>query len=177
MQEYTLINEHLLSGNTLSRLTKAIEFATKMHEGQFRKGGDAYISHPIAVVNILLEKGIRNEETLIAGVFHDLKEDTKATDIEIIEHSSEETLRLVNLVTKVPGYIKSEYMKNISEDPSGVLLKLADRLSNLRDAVVTDVKFKKKYVAETEEYFLSLAKNTIFEKDINDALQILKNTY
>ena len=62
----------------MGRLEAAIEFASVKHEGQYRKGGAPYITHPVAVANILKEKGF-NEDYQIAGIFHDLLEDTDAT--------------------------------------------------------------------------------------------------
>ncbi len=65
------------------RYRAALDFATKKHDGQWRKGGAAYITHPVAVAEYLAQDGM-DEDTQIAGLFHDLLEDTDATEAEIL---------------------------------------------------------------------------------------------
>lgn len=159
-------------------LLKAIDFATKKHFGQKRIGGLDYITHPIAVANILLSKGF-DETTAIVGVYHDLKEDTDATDEEIIRHGGtdgETVLRTVILLTKAKGYIMKDYIYKISQDFRAKMVKLADRLHNLQCAVVASESFRKRYIKETEEYYIDLAKGTVFDDDIQMALEVLKAT-
>lgn len=163
---------------TTATLLKAIDFATKKHFGQKRIGGLDYITHPLAVAMILMSKGM-DSTTVVAGLFHDIKEDTNATDEEIIQFGGtdgKEVLRLVNLVTKTKGYIMKEYVYEISQDYRALMLKLADRLHNLQCAVVANESFRKRYIKETEEYYVELAKGTVFEDDIQMALEILKAT-
>ena len=64
------------------RFKKALEYAAAKHKGQYRKGGEAYITHPEAVARILRDKGF-DEDYQIAGLFHDLLEDTDASEEEI----------------------------------------------------------------------------------------------
>ena len=96
-------------------LEKAIEFIKQKHAGQKRKQGTPYYTHPLAVANLLKEKGF-SIEYQIAGLFHDLLEDTDATLQEIIELSNEKVAEAVRLVTKTDGYVMSEYIKNIKEN-------------------------------------------------------------
>ena len=82
------------------RLEKAIEVATKAHEGQLRKTGEPYIIHPIAVMKILQEWNM-DEDTVIAGILHDTVEDTTLTLKEIEEEFGKDVAFLVNGVTKL----------------------------------------------------------------------------
>ena len=67
----------------------ALNYASQKHSGQYRVGGDPYISHPVAVANILKEKGF-GIDYQIAGLFHDLLEDTNATEEEILSIAGKE---------------------------------------------------------------------------------------
>ena len=159
-------------------LLRAIAYAYKKHEGQTRIGGKPYITHPVAVAKILEDKGF-STPYLLTGLFHDLKEDTDATDDEI-RFYGEDVLHAVNLLTKVnmlkgnKGYSMPAYIKAISEHTMAKMVKLADRLHNLLCAVEADKSFRMRYIKETEEYYLDLAKGTVFEEDINNALNALK---
>ena len=90
---------------------KALNYATKMHETTpVRKGnGDAFITHPVAVAELLHEKGF-GTDVQIMGLFHDLLEDTLAIDEEIVALGSREILEVVKLLTKENGYTMDEYM-------------------------------------------------------------------
>lgn len=133
---------------------KALEFATEKHSGQFRKGGDPYIVHPIAVGEYVKDKGI---DYRLAGLFHDLLEDTDATEEEILSHSNEKVLEAVKLLTKTEGYVMEEYIGAIKQNDIAFAVKNADRLHNLRSAFCTSEEFKRKYVLETVDWFLDFS--------------------
>ena len=76
---------------------KALEYAKKKHEGQFRIGGAPFIVHPIAVAEILRQDG-KQVEYRVAAVFHDLLEDTDASEQEIVEIGGEDVSKAVNIV-------------------------------------------------------------------------------
>lgn len=156
-------------------INKLIEFTKQKHKGQKRIQGTPYYQHPLAVRNILKSKGF-DEEYQIAGLFHDLLEDTDTTYYEIIEISNVKIAEAVRLVTKEPNYSKKDYYSRIKQNDMARMVKLADRVHNLRDANFTSRTFKEKYIQETEEYFIDLAKDTVFEEDINDALRELKDS-
>ncbi|MER2114262.1 MAG: HD domain-containing protein [Solibacillus isronensis] len=155
-------------------IAQAIDFTMKKHEGQFRMGGDPYYKHPIQVMNILIRKGITKTAYLLTALFHDLLEDTDATDKEILDLGNKRVLNAVKLLTKTEGYDMHTYIEGIKSNLMARMIKLADRLHNLLSAVVANKKFQLRYIKETERYYLDLAKGTVFEDDINNALNALK---
>lgn len=138
------------------RFKKALDFSEKKHRGQFRIGGLPYITHPVEVANILRKNGY-DEEYQIAGLFHDLLEDTDATEQEIREIGGKDVLDAVKLVTKKQGYIMSDYISGIKENPMAFAVKAADRLHNLRSAVVADDDFKRRYILESIDWYLDFS--------------------
>ena len=147
-------------------LKLALEFAKDKHKGQKRIGGDDYITHPIAVCEIVKSQGF-DENCQIAALFHDLLEDTDATEEEILKYGNEKILEAVNLLTKKKGYNMAEYIDAIKQNPIAFAVKSADRLHNLQCAVVADEKFRKRYVSETLEWYLD------FSIDIKEAVKKL----
>ena len=143
---------------------KAFEFAALKHSGQYRKGGQPYITHPIAVSEMLKKQGL-GIEYRIAGLFHDLLEDTDATEAEIKALSNAEVVKAVKLLTKQPGYVMAEYIKGIKQNKMAFAVKAADRLHNLRCSFEADENFRRKYIAETQRWYMD------FSAEIPQALQ------
>lgn len=139
------------------KYNRALEFATKKHNGQFRQGGDPYITHPIAVSEYVKAKGF-GVDYQIAGLFHDLLEDTDATEQEILQYGNEQILTAVKLLTKVKPYNMAEYVGNIKNNPIAFQVKESDRLHNLRSAFCTSTEFKRKYILETIDWYLDFSK-------------------
>lgn len=131
----------------------ALEYTTRMHEGQFRIGGDAYITHPIAVSEIVRDWGY-GEDYQIAALFHDLLEDTQAAPSEIKNLAGDEVMTAVELLTKKKDYVMADYVSAIKNHPIAFRVKAADRLHNLRCALVASEEFKRKYVLETLDWYL-----------------------
>ena len=138
------------------KLKLALEFATEKHKGQKRIGGDDYITHPIAVCEIVKNQG-HSQSCQIAALFHDLLEDTDATEEEIIKYGSLEILEAVKLLSKQKGYVMSEYIGGIKSNPIALAVKGADRLHNLQCAVVANEEFKRKYILETVDWYLDFS--------------------
>lgn len=138
------------------RYAIALEFATKKHDGQYRKGGDPYITHPITVAQYVREKGY-GIDYQITALFHDLLEDTDATDDEILQYGNEKILEAVKLLTKEKGYDMAEYVSKIKQNDIAYQVKAADRLHNLRSAFVTSTEFKRKYILETVDWYLGFS--------------------
>ena len=148
------------------RLQLALEYAKEKHKGQKRIGGDDYITHPIAVCEIVKSQGF-GEDYQIAALFHDLLEDTDATEEEILKYASPEILEAVKLLTKEKGYVMSEYVNSIKQNPIAFAVKTADRLHNLQCAIITDEEFKRKYILETVDWYMD------FSPDIRKAVKRL----
>lgn len=152
-----------------------VEFIKEKHSGQKRIQGTPYYLHPLEVSNMLARKGF-SEEYQIVGLFHDLLEDTATTYEEILEISNSDIAEAVKLLTKEKEYVMSEYIGAIKQNQIAKMVKLADRIHNLSEAHLASKNFQKKYIKETEEWFLDLAKNTIFEQELIDVLNYLKQS-
>ena len=148
------------------RVRRALEFATLKHKGQKRIGGDDYITHPIAVCEIVKKQGY-GEDFQITALFHDLLEDTNATEKEILEYGNQNVLTAVKLLTKIKGYDMQTYIEGIKGNQIAFVVKSADRLHNLQSALVANVEFKRKYILETVEWYLD------FSKEIKGAVKKL----
>lgn len=148
------------------RVEKALLFATEKHKGQKRIGGDDYISHPIAVCEMVKEQGY-GEDYQITALFHDLLEDTSTTEQEILQYGNQEILNAVKLLTKKKGYIMAEYIQGIKNNDIAFVVKTADRLHNLQCALSTSIEFKRKYILETVDWYLD------FSTDIKKAVKHL----
>lgn len=148
---------------------QALAFAAQKHKGQIRKGGEPFITHPITVCEMIREQGYGMDYQLTA-LFHDLLEDTDATEEEIEALGGQKVLKAVKLLTKEKGYQMPAYIAGIKSDPMALAVKTADRLHNVRSAGCTDEKFKRKYIQETETWYLD------FSEDIRIALEELRKT-
>ena len=123
-------------------IEKAYQFAKEKHDGQFRKSGEAYIYHPMNVALILISI-YADYETISAGLLHDVLEDCDCTSEEMEEKFGKNITKLVQGVTKLSKihfsteneYLIDYYKKIIvgmSEDVRVIIIKLADRLHNMR---------------------------------------------
>lgn len=151
------------------KIRLALAFASEKHKGQKRIGGDDYITHPIAVFEMVKAQGYGEDYQLVA-LFHDLLEDTDATEEEILRYGNEKILNAVKLLTKHKGYVMEEYIGAIKKDEIAFVVKTADRLHNLQCALVADEKFKRKYVLETVDWYLD------FSPEIRKAVKTLADS-
>jgi guanosine-3',5'-bis(diphosphate) 3'-pyrophosphohydrolase len=146
---------------------RAYVFAAKAHEGQFRLSGEDYIEHPVAVARILSElEG--DAHTLAAALLHDVAEDTDVTIEEIRQEFGVEIARLVDGVTKLSRIQfhsrMEEQVSNLrkmflamAEDWRVVVIRLADRLHNLRTLDALPVDKQKQTAEETLDIYAPLA--------------------
>lgn len=138
------------------RYDNALRFAAEKHKGQFRIGGAEYITHPMAVAEIVKRQGY-GIDVQIAALFHDLLEDTDATENEILALSNENVLEAVKLLTKQKGYVMESYVSAIRKNEMAFSVKGADRLHNLRCAFACDEDFKRRYILETVDWYLDFS--------------------
>ncbi len=151
-------------------IEQCIAYATKKHANQTRKEGTPYIEHPLWVMHYLREKGF-DETYQVAGLFHDLLEDTDATEAEILELSNQVVLQAVKLVTKEAGYQPKEYLQRIMSDSIAKEVKIADRVHNLSSIQLPEMKeFCKRYLQDTEQYLP-------YSAEIQSIYQTLKEKY
>lgn len=126
----------------LSKIISAYEFAAKAHANQFRSSGEPYITHPLAVSFILLELGM-DTDTICAAMLHDVVEDTDVTLEEVKKRFGQDVAMLVDGVTKlgkIPLFTKEEQQAEnvrkillaMSQDIRVIIIKLCDRLHNMR---------------------------------------------
>jgi GTP diphosphokinase / guanosine-3',5'-bis(diphosphate) 3'-diphosphatase len=148
-------------------IRKAYAYGKKMHEGQVRQSGDPYFSHPIAVAAILTEQRL-DDATLITALLHDTIEDTKSTFTEVSQLFGPEVADLVDGVTKLTNLqLSSAHSKQaenfrklfmaMSKDLRVILVKLADRLHNMRTIKSMKQEKQLQKARETMEIFAPLA--------------------
>ena len=142
---------------TVTTVKKALRFMYKAHDGQVRKfSGEPYVVHPRSVANTIW-KLTKDESLAIAGAFHDVIEDTKFTYEDIASEFGTYIADLVKELTSDPELIKkfgkTDYLVNkmnrMTDD--ALLIKLADRLSNVSDFGSDGKKFRDKYGPATRE--------------------------
>ena len=127
----------------LSLIEKAYDIASRAHQGQLRKSGEPYIIHPLCVA-IVLSQLEMDKETIIAGILHDIIEDTDISKEEVTKEFGEEVALLVDGVTKLTQLnyehdkieIQAENLRKMflamAKDIRVIIIKLADRLHNMR---------------------------------------------
>ena len=148
-------------------LRRAFAYGTQMHEGQVRKSGESYFTHPVAVAAILTEQQL-DDATIITALLHDTIEDTKSTYTEIERLFGHEVAELVDGVTKLTNLqlssAQSQQAENLrklfmamSKDLRVILVKLADRLHNMRTIKSMPLEKQAQKARETMEIFAPLA--------------------
>jgi guanosine-3',5'-bis(diphosphate) 3'-pyrophosphohydrolase len=175
------------SGFNQKIVEDAIEYARIMHEGQTRSSGEPYYTHPVEVAGILAEMKM-DTATIVTAILHDTLEDTKATSEDLEKKFSSEVSMLVNGVSKltkiesqtVEGKQAENFRKLLlamSEDIRVLLVKLADRLHNMRTLHFIQKPEKRYRIArETMDIYVPLAERVGVHK-IKEELEDLAFTY
>ncbi len=152
------------------------DFVKIKHINQKRIQGTPYYLHPFAVADMLANNGY-GLDYQIAGLFHDLLEDTDTTYEELAELSNTNVANAVKLVTKERNYQMDDYVSRIEQNDIAKMVKLADRAHNLLEAHFASNKWINKYVAETKEWYLKMSKDTPFEKQLYDIIGKLERQH
>ena len=159
----------LFEGEDRSVIEKAIELGKRAHEGQFRKSGDPYIVHPLTVAKILRENMHMDTTGVAAAVLHDVVEDTWVTTEDLEGEFGKEVAFLVDGVSKIGRVeVKSRLQQQaetvrkmilaMSQDIRVLLIKLADRLHNMRTIeFIPDENKRRKIAEETLDIYAPLA--------------------
>jgi GTP pyrophosphokinase len=167
-----------LKADDVSRLQRAYAFSEAAHHGQFRKSGEPYISHPLAVAKILAQWHL-DAQALTAALLHDVMEDTAVTKEEIAESFGRPVADLVDGVSKIDAIefqskedFQAENFRKMllamARDVRVILIKLADRLHNMRTMQVMDPMRKKRIARETLDIYAPIANrlglNSIYQE-------------
>ena len=156
-------------GDEINLLRKAYALARTAHEGQFRKGGEPYIMHPVAVATIIAEDFMMDANSVAAGFLHDVVEDTDTTIDDIRREFGDDVAFLVQVVTKpkshAPGQADRAKQENnfrqlldsMRRDIRAVLIKLADRLHNMRSLGSMQPVKQMKIAGETDFFYAPCA--------------------
>ncbi len=166
-----LIEVYLRSPHSkkVERIRKAFEFALKAHDGVRRKSGEPYIHHPIAVAKIVCEEIGLGSTSICSALLHDVIEDTEYTEENIASLLGDKIAEIVKGLTKIKGdklignetSLQAENFRRLiftmNDDPRVVLIKIADRLHNMRTLSSMRPDKQVKISGETLEFFTPLA--------------------
>ncbi|AJE86801.1 ppGpp synthetase [Streptomyces albus] len=158
-------NDPKIETGTLRQIERAYQVAERWHRGQKRKSGDPYITHPLAVTTILAELGM-DPATLMAGLLHDTVEDTEYGLDTLRRDFGDQVALLVDGVTKLDKVkfgeaAQAETVRKMvvamAKDPRVLVIKLADRLHNMRTMRYLKREKQEKKARETLEIYAPLA--------------------
>ena len=189
MADADLLIEELsayLKPKDVEHVRVAIEFSRAAHQGQMRHSGDPYISHPIAVARILTPLHI-DAQAIIAALLHDVVEDTEVTTEQVAEKFGKPVAELVDGLSKLDKIqfetredAQAENFRKMllamARDVRVILIKLADRLHNMRtlDSMARDK--RERIARETMEIYAPIA-NRLGLNDLHHELQDLSFKY
>ncbi|AFZ37091.1 (p)ppGpp synthetase I, SpoT/RelA [Stanieria cyanosphaera PCC 7437] len=167
LKDCLIENQSQKSDEQTNLICRAFNFAYQLHEGQYRKSGEPYIAHPVAVAGLLRDLG-GDSVTIAAGFLHDVVEDTEVTPEEIEERFGTDVRQLVEGVTKLSKFNFSSKTErqaenfrrmflSMAKDIRVIVVKLADRLHNMRTLEHLKPEKQQRIALETREIFAPLA--------------------
>jgi len=170
VEEFEKLRKELqqyLNGSEIKTINRACELAEKAHEGQTRHTGEAYITHPLSVALILAEMHM-DPQTIMAAILHDVIEDTSVKKSDLIAEFGQEVADLVDGVTKLTqiefenrAMAQAEnfrkMMMAMAKDIRVILVKIADRLHNMRTILSLPTEKRRRIARETLEIFAPIA--------------------
>jgi len=185
MPEIDQLSEQIasyLKPEDVAQVEEAFRFSKAAHAGQYRKSGDPYISHPVAVATILAEWHL-DAPALMAALLHDVVEDTPTTKVEIGEKFGKAVAELVDGVSKLDKiefqtevHAQAENFRKMllamARDVRVILIKLADRLHNMRTLDAMQPEKRQRIARETLEIYAPIA-NRLGLNDIYTELEDL----
>lgn len=156
-----------LDDDKIEKIVRAYEYAKDAHEGQYRRSGEPYIIHPVAVAKILAGLHM-DHETLMAALLHDVIEDTEATKEQLTEHFGSAVAELVDGVSKLTqiefkskaeaqAYNFQKMTLAMAKDIRVILVKLADRLHNMRTLGPLHYEKRRRIATETLDIYAPIA--------------------
>ncbi|MEJ2176965.1 MAG: RelA/SpoT family protein, partial [Gammaproteobacteria bacterium] len=171
-----------MDSEALNEIEKACEFGAEAHQGQTRLSGEAYISHPVAVAQILGEMRM-DRRTIIAAILHDVVEDTPITLEQISEQFGDDVARLVDGVSKVSqlevdskehaevASFRKMFMA-MAHDIRVIIIKLCDRLHNMRTLDSLKDSKRKRIARQTLDIYAPIA-NRMGMRELSNTLEDL----
>ncbi|HNB90726.1 MAG TPA: HD domain-containing protein, partial [Plasticicumulans sp.] len=163
IEELCMVLAGYLDPAQVEAVRSACWFSAEAHQGQYRKSGEPYVFHPIAVARILAEVHF-DHETLMAAVLHDVIEDTKFGKDQVTERFGPEVAELVDGVTKLTQIqfgskleAQAENFRKMflamAKDIRVIMVKLADRLHNMRTLGALPAEKRRRIARETLEIY------------------------
>jgi len=156
------LNSTNLSEVNISIIKKAISYAKKHHAGQIRESGEPYFCHPLQVAYMVSDFCFKTD-TLVTAILHDIIEDTTVTEEYLAKFFGIKIAQNVMDLTRVKGYgvkiTSAELVRSLWKEKKHDLLivKLFDRLHNIRTVDVKPAHKRKKIIKETKDVFIDLA--------------------
>ena len=161
------ISQYLVNDKDIALINKAMAFAIEKHEGQMRKSGEPYVTHIIEVAILLAQLRV-GPSTICAGLLHDTLEDCGVSKDEIKKHFSAEIATIVESVTKIGNltfkdekeYLAANHRKifiAMAKDIRVIIVKLVDRLHNMRTLSFQSEEKQSKIAAETLDVYAPIA--------------------
>ena len=170
-----------LNEDDIARIRRAYEVAQLAHAGQTRDEGSPYIVHPVRVALSLVDELNSFSPTLVcSALLHDVIEDSDVTRNDVVRMFDEEIAEIVCLLTKLEDVSLRDYLARIegAAHTGAPIVKLCDRLDNLRSVMDTPrLEKKRRYIRTTEEHYLPLASRTnqYLYNELNRCLEQARN--